>query len=82
MGKKLFVGNLTDGKLYVGNLPGSVTNRDLHKLFKPHGTIRSAQISIDKNTGKSKGCGFVEMATEQEVQAAISALSGRELGER
>ena len=79
MGKKLYVGNQTGGKLYVGNLTYTVTDRDLQKLFKPHGTVRSAQVVKDPDTGRSKGFGFVEMDTENEAEAAITALSGREV---
>jgi cold-inducible RNA-binding protein len=79
MGKKLYVGNLGDGKLYVGHLGPNVTNRELRQLFKPHGTVRSAEVIMDPDTSRSKGFGFVQMTTETEAQAAISALSGREL---
>jgi len=80
MGKTLYVGNLAGGKLYVGHLPGGVTNLDLQKLFKPHGTVRSAQVVMDRDTGRSKGFGFVEMGSDQEAQAAIAGLSGKEVG--
>jgi cold-inducible RNA-binding protein len=79
MSKKLYVGNQTCGKLYVGHLPGGVTNRDLKKLFKPHGTVQSAEVVMDPDTGRSKGFGFVEMGNEQEADAAIAALSGRQM---
>ena len=57
-------------KLYVGNLGYGVTDSDLSKLFEPHGTVESAQVIMDRDTGRSKGFGFVEMKTEQEAQAA------------
>ena len=79
MGKKLYVGTETCGKLFVGHLPGSITNQDLKKLFRPHGTVRSAQVAVDPATGRSKGFGFVEMSSEQEADAAIAALSGLEV---
>jgi cold-inducible RNA-binding protein len=79
MGKKLYVGNQTGGKLYIGHLPGTFANRDLQQLFKPHGTVRSAEVVIDPSTGRSKGFGFVEMGSDQEAQAAIAAVSGREV---
>jgi RNA recognition motif-containing protein len=60
-------------KLYVGNLGYGVTDGDLSKMFKPHGTVESAQIIMDRDTGRSKGFGFVEMKTDQEAQAAIAA---------
>jgi RNA recognition motif-containing protein len=79
MGKKLYVGNQTGGKLYVGHLPALFTNRDLQRLFKPHGTVRSAEVVIDPSTGRSKGFGFVEMGSDQEAEDAITAVSGREM---
>ena len=72
MGKKLYVGNLTYG----------VTDSDLEQMFAPHGTVQSAQVIMDRDTGRSKGFGFVEMKTDQEAQAAITALSGKEVGGR
>jgi RNA recognition motif-containing protein len=69
-------------KLYVGNLGYSVSDNDLSKLFEPHGTVESVQVIIDRDSGRSKGFGFVEMKTEQEAQAAIAAMNGKELGGR
>src|SRR5919197_3708177 len=69
-------------KLYVGNLGYGVTDSDLSKLFEPHGTVESAQIIMDRDTGRSKGFGFVEMKTAQEAQAAIAALNGQDSGGR
>src|SRR4051794_33298014 len=68
MGKKLYVGNLTYG----------VTDSDLQRLFEAHGTGTSAQVIVDRDTGRSKGFGFVEMASDQEAQAAIAALNGKD----
>jgi RNA recognition motif-containing protein len=68
--------------LYVGNLGYGVTNADLSKMFEPHGTVESAQVIMDRDTGRSKGFGFVEMKTEQEAQAAIAALNGQDSGGR
>jgi RNA recognition motif-containing protein len=65
-------------KLYVGNLGYGVTDSDLTKLFEPHGTVESVQIIMDRDTGRSKGFGFVEMKTDQEAQAAIAALNGQD----
>jgi cold-inducible RNA-binding protein len=65
-------------KLYVGNLTYEVTSSDLERLFQPHGTVESAQVIMDRDTGRSKGFGFVEMATQQEAQAAIQALNGQD----
>jgi len=69
-------------KLYVGNLGYGVTDSDLAKMFEPHGTVESAQVIMDRDTGRSKGFGFVEMKTEQEAQAAIAALHGQDAGGR
>jgi RNA recognition motif-containing protein len=64
--------------LYVGNLSYGVTDNDLVTMFGPHGTVESAQVIMDRDTGRSKGFGFVEMKTDQEAQAAIAALNGQE----
>jgi len=69
-------------KLYVGNLTYEVTDGDLSKMFESHGTVESAQIIMDRETGRSKGFGFVEMKTDQEAQAAIAALNGKDAGGR
>jgi RNA recognition motif-containing protein len=69
-------------KLYVGNLGYAVTDSDLTKMFEAHGTVESAQVILDRDTGRSKGFGFVEMKTAQEAQAAIAALNGQDLGGR
>jgi len=65
-------------KLYVGNLSYEATSSDLEQLFGQHGTVQSAQVIADRDTGRSKGFGFVEMGSEQEAQAAIAALNGKE----
>jgi cold-inducible RNA-binding protein len=65
-------------KLYVGNLAYSVTDSDLQTMFAAHGTVQSAQVIMDRDTGRSKGFGFVEMGSDQEAQAAIGALNGAE----
>src|SRR5437773_12242714 len=69
-------------KLYVGNLGYGVTDADLEKMFAAHGTVESAQVIMDRDTGRSKGFGFVEMKTEQEAQAAVAALNGQDSGGR
>jgi len=69
-------------KLYVGNLGYAVTDSDLTKMFEPHGTVESAQVIMDRDIGRSKGFGFVEMKTDQEAQAAIAALNGQDAGGR
>ena len=65
-------------KLYVGNLTYGVTDGDLQQMFAPHGAVQSAQVIMDRDTGRSKGFGFVEMGNDQEAQAAIQALNGKE----
>ena len=69
-------------KLYVGNLGYDVTDADLSQLLSQHGSVTSASVVIDKMTGQSKGFGFVEMADDQEAQAAITALNGQDFGGR
>ncbi len=69
-------------KLYVGNLSYEVTDADLDKMFAAHGTVESAQVIMDRDTGRSKGFGFVEMKSDQEAQAAITALNGQDVGGR
>ncbi len=69
-------------KLYVGNLSYQVDSSELEQLFSQHGTVESAQIINDRETGRSKGFGFVEMSSDSEAQAAIAALNGQEHGGR
>jgi RNA recognition motif-containing protein len=69
-------------KLYVGNLAYSVTDSELQKLFEAHGQVESAQVIMDRDTGRSKGFGFVEMKSAQEADAAVAALNGQEIGGR
>jgi RNA recognition motif-containing protein len=69
-------------KLYVGNLSFSVTNADLEDLFAPFGEVRSAQVVEDRQTGRSRGFGFVEMASDADALAAIDALHDQEHGGR
>ena len=66
-------------KLYVGNLSYEVAQSDLETLFAPHGMVQSAQVIMDRDTGRSKGFGFVEMGKNEEAQAAISALNGKDV---
>jgi len=65
-------------KLYVGNLSYDITDTELSDLFAPHGTVESAQIIMDRDTGRSKGFGFIEMKSEQEARAAMAVLNGQE----
>ena len=69
-------------KLYVGNLAFGVSDSDLQQMFGAHGTVQSAQVIMDRDAGRSKGFGFVEMGSDQEAQAAIQALNGKESGGR
>jgi RNA recognition motif-containing protein len=69
-------------KLYVGNLSFSVTDADLEDLFAPFGEVRSAQVVVDRQTGRSRGFGFVEMGADSAAQAAIDALHDQEHGGR
>ncbi len=65
-------------KLYVGNLGYDVSSSDLEQLLSSHGTVESAEVISDRMTGRSKGFGFVEMASDSEAQAAITALNGQD----
>ncbi len=69
-------------KIYVGGLPYSTTEQQLSDLFAAYGAVTSSRIISDKFTGQSRGFGFVEMSSDAEVQAAITALNGTELGGR
>lgn len=65
-------------KLYVGNLSYNVDSSALQELFTPHGTVESAEIIQDRDTGRSKGFGFVQMGSDAEADAAIAALNGQQ----
>ena len=69
-------------KLYIGNLSYDVDDAALEQLLAQHGTVDSAQVIMDRDTGRSKGFGFVEMSSDAEAQAAIAALNGQEHGGR
>jgi RNA recognition motif-containing protein len=69
-------------RLYVGNLNYDTTATQLEELFKPHGTVQSAQVISDRDTGRSKGFGFVEMGSDAEAQTAIAALNGKDVDGR
>jgi len=66
-------------KLYVGNLPYSVDSSALQEMFAAHGTVESAEIIADRETGRSKGFGFVQMGTDEEAAAAIAAMNGQQV---
>jgi RNA recognition motif-containing protein len=65
-------------KLYVGNLSYGTTGSDLEQLFAKHGAVQSAEVVADRETGRSKGFGFVQMGGDDQAQAAIAALNGQE----
>ena len=69
-------------KLYVGNLPYSVRDSDLEQAFGQFGAVTSAKVMMERDTGRSKGFGFVEMGSDAEAQAAISGMNGQSLGGR
>ena len=69
-------------KLYVGNMSYDMGNAELEQLFGEHGTVASAQVIMDRSTGRSKGFGFVEMGSDEEAAAAMAALDGFESGGR
>jgi RNA recognition motif. (a.k.a. RRM, RBD, or RNP domain) len=76
--ESLFMGN----KLYVGNLPYSVRDGDLEQAFGQFGAVASAKVMMERDTGRSKGFGFVEMGSDAEAQSAINGLNGQPLGGR
>ena len=69
-------------KLYVGNLSYDTTSADLEQMCGAHGTVQSAEVIQDRDTGRSKGFGFVQMGSDAEAQTAIGALNGQEVGGR
>jgi len=71
-----------ESKLYVGNLPYNTTDDDLRALFEQAGAVKTASVIKDRETGRSKGFGFVEMGTDAEAQQAISQFNGYALGGR
>ncbi len=69
-------------KLYVGNLSYDADSQTIEQWFAPHGTVESAQVIMDRDTGRSKGFGFVEMSSDEEAQTAISSMDGQEFDGR
>ena len=69
-------------KLYVGNLPYSFRDDDLQQAFAAHGSVSSAKVMMERDTGRSKGFGFVEMGSDAEAQTAINAMNGQQYGGR
>jgi RNA recognition motif-containing protein len=73
---------MSNNKLYVGNLSYSVRDEDLLQQFSEFGTVQSAKVMMDRDTGRSKGFGFVEMSSGAEAEAAIQGLNGKNFGGR
>ena len=71
-----------ENKLYVGNLPYTFSDNDMQRTFGAFGSVNSAKVIMDRESGRSKGFGFVEMGTAAEAAAAIQALHGQDLGGR
>ncbi len=69
-------------KLYVGNLPYSFRDEDLQQAFSQHGSVSSAKVMMERDTGRAKGFGFVEMGSDAEAQTAINAMNGQQFGGR
>jgi len=69
-------------KLYVGNLSFDATDEELRQLFETHGGVESAKVATDRDTGRSRGFGFIEMTSDSEAQSAIAALNGAQVGGR
>ena len=69
-------------KLYVGNLPYTVRDEDLQQAFSAYGSVNSAKVMMERDTGRSKGFGFVEMGSDAEAQSAIEGMNGQSLGGR
>jgi RNA recognition motif-containing protein len=69
-------------KLYVGNLSYDTSDSKLQEMFEEYGSVQSAQVIMDRDTGRSKGFGFVEMGSDEEARAAINGLNGKEVGGR
>ncbi len=75
-------GDIMENKLYVGNLPYSFSDSDMQRTFSAYGSVDSAKVIMDRDSGRSKGFGFVEMATAAEARAAVEGLHGQDLGGR
>jgi len=69
-------------KLYVGNLSFDATEEELRQMFEPHGAVESASLATDRDSGRSRGFGFVEMSSDSEAESAIAALNGSQAGGR
>ena len=73
---------MSQNRLYVGNLPFSVTEAEIEDAFASHGTVQSVNVITDRETGRPRGFAFVEMSTDQEAQAAVDAMDGQNFGGR
>src|SRR5271157_3899086 len=82
LGSHVRKGCLMAKKIYVGNLPWSTTSAELEQMFSEHGAVRSAEVISDRETGRSRGFGFVEMETDEGMNAAVQALNGKDMGGR
>ncbi len=69
-------------KLYVGNLSFDATEAELRQIFEPHGVVESATVATDRDSGRSRGFAFIEMASDSEAESAIAALNGSQIGGR
>src|ERR1700745_3413091 len=69
-------------RIYVGNLPWSTTSAELQNMFAEHGSVRAAEVISDRETGRSRGFGFVEMDSDEGTEAAIAAMNGKDMGAR
>jgi cold-inducible RNA-binding protein len=69
-------------KLYVGNLSFDASEVELRQLFEPHGNVESAKVATDRDSGRSRGFGFIEMTSDSEAESAITALNGTQVGGR
>jgi cold-inducible RNA-binding protein len=79
---RFFSGVLMGNKLYVGNLPYSYRDSDMEQAFSQYGTVSSAKVMMERDTGRSKGFGFVEMSSDAEAKAAIEGMNGQQIGGR
>lgn len=76
------IGDIMENKLYVGNLPYGFSDNDMQRTFGEFGSVNSAKVIMDRDSGRSKGFGFVEMSTAAEANAAVKALHGQDMGGR
>lgn len=82
LGGPFLNGDIMENKLYVGNLPYAFSDNDMQRTFSAFGSVNSAKVILDRDSGRSKGFGFVEMSTNAEANAAVQALHGQDLGGR